>query len=795
MRANRRSVPPNSISRYPKDVLEIDLAGGDDVTCTFRNSEVAVQIIESYTVSRVAEGKLTGVGSQACYWLTLSSSPRGGEVVVNTGPPQSGQVRLNKSSVVLNDSNWNNLTLTDRSNFVCIRAKDDPVVDGGAQSCRNGNSDMLGNGAVVPNMECGDHTDSIPHSIASSTIPGLSAFERKQPNGTFAPGSKIPVLVQDNDKAGVILTESYAVSDLDEDGTPVDKACYWVNLTSRPAAPVTIKVNSSTVDFVPAQVTLNAGNWNTLDAQVRSNQVCLTPKDNSVIEPNGNFCAAKNSDIFGRGADAGQVCGDYLGQVSHIVTSSDGLYNGTNNITTNGPNLDSDATTIDVLIRNDDVPAVNASPATLNVLEGSSTSYEVSLTAQPKGSVTVSDGAQTATFNAGSWNKPVLFTVSAAENNIADGTRQEEIALLVSSTDANFQGITPDPVRVTVLDNDSAGVLLSTAEVSAVEGGSAGQYSVRLTTRPRSEVTITLMPDHQTVVAPATLTFTPANWEQARSVTVTAVDDKVAEASSQSAVIAHAVSSADSSYDKLLVSEVIARITDNDSAGVLTSASGSLRVSEDGAVATYRLRLQSQPAAPVEIRLLGGDQLLASPAKIRFTAANWNQEQTVTVRAVDNAVDEGAAYNSLLAYSLSGDEMYANLAVEDLPVRIQDNDSAGVVVSPTNLKLDSGQAKAYLLHLASQPAGDVAVYLAPGSGLRLDAPSCDEDGGQCLHFTPQNWADGQQVMVTMEQNPAGPAAVEHDVASSDPFYQDIAAPTVSINGANVIDLFLPVIGR
>ena len=80
------------------------------------------------------------------------------------------------------------------------------MVDGGAQICRDGNSDIIGNGALVPDKECGDHTDTIPHAIASSTAPGYSAntpFERKQPDGSFLPGSTVPALVQDNDQVGV----------------------------------------------------------------------------------------------------------------------------------------------------------------------------------------------------------------------------------------------------------------------------------------------------------------------------------------------------------------------------------------------------------------------------------------------------------------------------------------------------------------------------------------------------------------------------------------------------------------
>ena len=223
----------------------IHLDPGETVECEFVNAEAKVQIVESFTVSRVEEGKVTGQGSIACYWITLATAPIGGAVTVAVGPPANGEVTLSKSQVTLDAANWNSLTTSERSNFVCIRPVDDKIDESGQQQCWDGNSDIIGNGSLVTDKECGDHTDAIPHRVTSASALGYSTgtpLERKQPDRSFAPApnGEIPVLIQDNDSAGVILTESYGVSDLDEDGHPVGKACYWVTLETMPTAPVKI---------------------------------------------------------------------------------------------------------------------------------------------------------------------------------------------------------------------------------------------------------------------------------------------------------------------------------------------------------------------------------------------------------------------------------------------------------------------------------------------------------------------------------------------------------------------------
>ena len=52
---------------------------------------------------------------------------------------------------------------------------------------------------------------------------------------------------------------------------------------------------------------------------------------------------------------------------------------------------------------------------------------------------------------------------------------------------------------------------------------------MRLDTQPTANVTVAINPGSQVTVSEPTLTFTPANWNVAQTLTVTAVDDAVVE--------------------------------------------------------------------------------------------------------------------------------------------------------------------------------------------------------------------------------------------------------------------------
>ena len=226
-----------------------------------------------------------------------------------------------KQQVTLNVGNWNSQTTTDRSNFVCVTAVDDQIEDSGSETCMVRNSEMLGNG-FPDGVECGDHTDTIPHVVAGATVPGYNVETRFMIKGNeSSPNNQILVLIRDDDTAGVTIAESYAVSHVDEDSKPVDKACYWITLNSQPLADVTVQAtaDNTEVRVEPTSVILTAANWNM--ASGSENRICVLPINESDVDLPDPRCVTGSSQLLGQPGDGVAVCGTHLGTIAHSVAS------------------------------------------------------------------------------------------------------------------------------------------------------------------------------------------------------------------------------------------------------------------------------------------------------------------------------------------------------------------------------------------------------------------------------------------------------------------------------------------
>lgn len=105
------------------------------------------------------------------------------------------------------------------------------------------------------------------------------------------------------------------------------------------------------------------------------------------------------------------------------------------------------------------------------------------------------------------------------------------------------------------------GIVVSTTSLSLTEGGAAGTYTLALSVAPTADVTITVTPDAQVVASPTQLTFTSANWNIPQTVSVTAVQDGIAEGE-HLGKLTHQVTSADPAYQVETAADVSAQITD-----------------------------------------------------------------------------------------------------------------------------------------------------------------------------------------------------------------------------------------
>lgn len=186
------------------------------------------------------------------------------------------------------------------------------------------------------------------------------------------------------------------------------------------------------------------------------------------------------------------------------------------------------------------------------------------------------------------------------------------------SGDPLYNGRLVDPVTANIVDNDTAGIRRPDTPTVA-EGGASVPYGLRLTSRPTNTVTVTLTPDAQVGVSPTTLTFTPSTWDITQTVTISATDDFVAEASPHAGTVRYSFASADANYNGLVVPPTQVNITDNDTAALLitpTSPSVDELITAPGRSVIYVVRLGSEPTAPVTISLsFDVTQLAVSPRR------------------------------------------------------------------------------------------------------------------------------------------------------------------------------------
>ena len=92
-------------------------------------------------------------------------------------------------------------------------------------------------------------------------------------------------------------------------------------------------------------------------------------------------------------------------------------------------------------------------------------------------------------------------------------------------------------------------------------------------------------------MAPASVTFTTANWNVARTVTATGVDDFVNDGDIAYTLETAAATSADPVYNGADPSDVSATNTDNDAAGITVSPTVGLVTTETGGTATFTVVL------------------------------------------------------------------------------------------------------------------------------------------------------------------------------------------------------------
>ena len=564
----------------------------------------------------------------------------------------------------------------------------------------------------------------------------------------------LPVTVDDDETVSIVLSKTTLT--VDEEGA--DGETYTVKLSHEPSVEVTVTVTGQ--DQTDLELTgLGEGDTLTFSTTTWDDAQTVTVKAREDAD-------AKND------------------SVTLVHTAAGGEYEGV-------------AEELAVTVDDDETVSIVLSETTLTVVEGDSAgqTYTVKLSHEPSEEVTVTVTGQdttdleltglgegnTLTFDAASWSVAQTVTVKADQDT---DTANDKVTLTHAATGGEYEGVEAD-LPVTVDDDETVSIVLSETSLTVVEGDATGQtYTVKLSHEPSVEITVTVSGQDQTDLEITglgegnTLTFDATTWDDAQTVTVKARED--ADAKNDSVTLTH--TGAGGEYEG--VAEELAVTVDDDETVSIVLSETTLTVDEEDADGeTYTVKLSHEPSVEVTVTVTGQDTTdlelsgLSGTDTLTFSTTTWDDAQTVTVKAREDADAKNDSVT--LVHTAAGGE-YEGVA-EELAVTVDDDETLGVVISPTALTVQAGGSNSYTVVLGSLPSGDVTVTLSGHEGAVLSLAGIDNDNA--LTFTQDNWHAPQTVSVSADaEAQSSTITIEHSVASADdPDYAAAAAPDVAVS--------------
>ena len=532
----------------------------------------------------------------------------------------------------------------------------------------------------------------------------------------------VTVDLTDDDEVGLALSKNAVTV---TEATAGRTATYTVSLAAQPTDTVRVALASGNVGVAavsPDSLVFTADDWS------QTQQVTVTGVDDLV-------------DNDGRTTN-----------ISH--TASGGGYGNV-------------AGSVAVNLTDDDEAGLALSQNSVTVTEaagvGRAATYTVALASQPTDTVRVALASgnvgvaavspDSLVFTADDWSQTQQVTVTGVDDAIDNDGRSTTISHTASG--GGYVGETA-AITVTLDDDDETGIVVPETIVPVTEGLTA-TYEVELSSEPTGTVTVILTSGDTAVatVSSDSLVFTAGDWDQARQVTVTGVDDDL-DNDGRGTAVSHSASGG--GYDGE-TAEVAVSLDDDEDDPTVTMALSSSTIDESGGTSTVTAVLDHPSATVTTVTVAVApdqgaaqeDVELSANVTLTIAAGDTASTGTVVIASVDNLVDlpdktftvSGSAAN---AGGISGPD--------NLTLTVTDDDTKGMIVSETILSLTEGATGSYTLELASEPTGSVIVALT----------STDEGvatvSSDSLVFTPESWNQAQTVAVTGVDD-----AIDNDLAS------------------------------
>ncbi|HMX35431.1 MAG TPA: hypothetical protein PKC66_24570, partial [Leptospiraceae bacterium] len=479
-------------------------------------------------------------------------------------------------------------------------------------------------------------------------------------------------------------------NDNDTQGYTVSKTKNFITAESGKSDSFTIRLNTQPVggDVIipvtssnplevitsPSTLTFTAANWNTPQT------VTMTGQVDGVTDGSKLITVALGTPTLASGNK------DYYPDSTGSDYSSIKLPDYNSALANNGM----------ITINNCDIDAKIAlclPPASERITSESGTSFQyyILLSQAPTNTVTftatVSDAneATVSTTNitktAANWDTVQLITVTGKNDSTLEAIGQQLdgnklyniVHSVASSTDPFYNGFdVADITNITNTDPDIPDIIMTPANSSSnriiLLNNNSTTVTVRLNAQPTANVTFNLSGGGFTF-SPSTLTFTSTDWNVNQSITVSysgAIGSRQAVTSN--------FASLDTKFNGKAVSDIFFTIVQPG----FTIGTISGNTDETGNTRTFTVRLNSPPTANVSIDVIStntNEVTIQSAATLTFTPANWNTNQTVTVKGVDEMdLDGDQSVLIQLQPATSADTSYNGLDPADVTVINLDND-------------------------------------------------------------------------------------------------------------------------
>ncbi|NKI30595.1 Calx-beta domain-containing protein [Croceivirga thetidis] len=380
--------------------------------------------------------------------------------------------------------------------------------------------------------------------------------------------------------------------------------------------------------------------------------------------------------------------------------------------------------------------------------------------------------AGTLTF-IGTAGESETITVTLNDDAIVEGSEEFTVTLGTPSNGVTTSG---SPATGTITDNDNA--TLTIENETADEGDGTMTFTVTLSNTVVGGTTVGYTfgdpgdsatgggTDYSATAG--TLTFTGTAGET-ESITVTLIDDVIVEGNENFTVTLGTPTNGVSASG----SPATGTITDNDNAGFTVSPLTGLETTEGAGIATFTVVLDVQPTSNVVFNISSsdiGEGTVDSPT-LTFTPSNYDEEQTVTITGVNDDFDDGdQPYTITVSVNdASSDDGFDGLADQIVNVVNDDDDTAGVIVTPTTIATDEDSGtETFTIRLNSRPTSAVTVNLISTDTQEGTVPAS-------IEISPANWT-GIQVSVTIVDDDVvdGPTLFlirTTEVSSADPIYE------------------------